>query len=112
MTVTQANVSRRAMLKHGAVAGGLVWSVPLLQAVSMTPAHAATTSAPAHVKGTKLSTSSTTSTSAQNAALPRTGADVAPVLAVGAGAVAVGAAALVAARQLTSPTEDSDVQRS
>lgn len=104
MSTEPQGVSRRAMLKSGAAVGGLVWSVPLLQAVSMTPAHAATTSAPASVQGIKASAG--TDIAAEGRALPRTGTDAAPVAAIGVGAVALGAVAVVAARKLISPDED------
>jgi hypothetical protein len=40
-------LSRREVLKRGAIVGAAtVWTVPLISAISMTPAHADTTSAP------------------------------------------------------------------
>jgi hypothetical protein len=44
---TSAGLSRRDLLKRGAVVGATVaWTVPLVQVVSMTPAHADSPSAP------------------------------------------------------------------
>ena len=45
--VPVSGISRRSMLKRGALVGATaVWAVPAIQAVSMTPAHADTPSAP------------------------------------------------------------------
>jgi hypothetical protein len=42
-----AGMNRRDLLKRGAIVGAAaVWTVPLVQVVSMTPAHADSTSAP------------------------------------------------------------------
>jgi len=47
MTEQPSQIDRRTMLKRGAIIGGAVaWAVPVIQVVSMTPAHAATASAP------------------------------------------------------------------
>jgi hypothetical protein len=47
--VEPTGVSRRDLLKRGAVVGaGVAWTVPVIQVVSMTPAHADVPSAPAH----------------------------------------------------------------
>lgn len=106
MTQSSSNVSRRTVLRGGAVVGGLVWATPLVQAVSMTPAHAASSSAPPRVEGVKLSGGGGGTVSpavVSGSTLPRTGSDVGPVAAVGVGAVAVGAAAVVAARRMAAP---------
>ena len=112
MTQPGTDVTRRTVLRGGAVVGGLVWATPLVQAVSMTPAHAASSSAPPRVEGVKLSGGGGSPVVAPAAvggsSLPRTGSDVAPVAAVGAGAVAVGAAAVVAARKMAKrPTPET-----
>src|SRR5438128_1821615 len=44
--VDQVGLSRRALLRRGAAVGAAAWVVPLVQVVSMTPAHADTPSAP------------------------------------------------------------------
>jgi hypothetical protein len=110
MTQSSTNLSRRTVLRGGAVVGGLVWATPIVQAVSMTPAHAASSSAPPRVEGVKLSSGGSGGNGAvsgagavSGSALPRTGSDVGPVAAVGAGAVVVGAAAVVAARRMAGP---------
>lgn len=94
------------MLKSGAAIGGLVWAVPVVQAVSMTPAHAATTSAPpSAVKGTSGEVTQAGGDAGQST-LPRTGADVGPIAAVGAGAVVLGGAVVAAARKSQPSPQD------
>lgn len=116
MTDSAHGPSRRTMLKSGAAIGGLVWAVPVVQVVSMTPAHAATTSAPTRVKGTSTTVGGSgavggvSATGNDGSALPRTGADIGPVAAVGAGAVALGAAAVVAARKFQASDESGSDQ--
>ena len=114
MSEDSNSVSRRNVLRGGAAVGGLVWTVPLVQAVSMTPAHAATSSAPASVQGIKAGSTtvagSSSVSSVSGSALPRTGADLGPVVAVGAGALAAGAAAVVAARKLSTPGAETPRQ--
>lgn len=127
---TTEGLSRRDMLKRGAVIGGLVWTVPAIQAVTMSSASAAEPSTgvgphkghrprpkPSTPPSTPQSNSrvtsrsvSTSSTSVSNASasgvspsagvLPHTGSDIplGPTAAVGAGLVAAGVAATVAAR--------------
>jgi cytoskeletal protein RodZ len=129
---TTEGLSRRDMLKRGAVIGGLVWTVPAIQAVTMSSASAAEPSTgvgphqghrphpkPNTPPGTQSNSrvtsrsvsNATSSTSVSNASasgvspsagmLPHTGSDIpiGPTAAVGAGLVAAGVAATVAARR-------------
>ena len=95
-------VSRRDALKRGAVIGGtLVWTVPVVQAVSMTAAHAESASAPPRAQGGSPGQPGAGAGSVAGE-LPHTGSSV-PVLGsavVGAGLVATGVAATVVAAKV------------
>jgi hypothetical protein len=103
-TVSEEQVSRRQALKRGAFVGGaLVWTVPVVQAVSMTAAHAESASAPPprarQISGGGSSGGGSTvppgtpgQLSFTGTAVPVTGAAV-----LGAGLVAAGVTATVAA---------------
>lgn len=109
-----AGLSRRDMLRRGAVVGAAaVWTVPLVQVVSMTAAHAespsaGTTNTP---PGTTTSTpGTTTGTPGSTSSLASTGPEV-PVaggLAAGAAIVAVGAGLVAAARKRDNGAASSD----
>jgi hypothetical protein len=96
-----SGISRRAALKRGVLAGGaLVWTVPVIQAVSMTPAHAESASAPPSTSGGSGQVGAAAPPPA--GALSYTGPSV-PVVGtavVGAGLVATGVTATVVAGKL------------
>lgn len=117
-------INRRDMLRRGALVGGaLVWTVPVVQSLSLTPAHAESPSAPGNPgnpgnpnvpagPGNPPQAGAPQAGSPQGSAaqataggLAETGAGV-PVLgavAIGAAAVAAGAAAIAITRR---PAED------
>jgi hypothetical protein len=111
-------VSRRTMLKRGATVGvATAWVVPIVQAVSMTPAHADTASAPAVPHQPQgVAAKPPSGIDAQRVQrdspgpLAETGPGIplVPAIAVGAGAVVlgVGAIALGATRRSSEPDED------
>lgn len=96
------SISRRAALKRGAVIGGtLVWTVPVVQAVSMTAAHAESASAPPRSSGGSPGQPGAGGGQPPGD-LAYTGSSV-PVLGsavVGAGLVATGVAATVVAAKV------------
>lgn len=95
-----SGISRRAALKRGVLAGGaLVWTVPIVQAVSMTPAHAESASAPPSASG---GSGQTGAVPPPAGGLSFTGPSV-PVVGtalVGAGLVATGVTATAVASKL------------
>lgn len=115
-----ASMNRRDMLKRGAVVGGtLVWTVPVVQSLSLTPAHAESPSAPGNPGNPDVPNNPAPNNpepnnpapnnppAAQPGAAPSGGSGLAetgttiPVLgavAAGAAAVAIGAAAVAMTR--------------
>jgi hypothetical protein len=111
-------MSRRHLLKRGVQVGAVAaWTIPIVQVVSMTPAHADSTSKPASGSGsgtggkttTKTEPSSITATGTKPSSdLPFTGASVVPAAVVGAGALAVGAGLMAAtARKRSAETGEN-----
>jgi hypothetical protein len=109
-------MSRRHLLKRGVQVGAVAaWTIPIVQVVSMTPAHADSTSKPANGSGTggktstKTEPTSTTATGTKPSSdLPFTGASVVPAAVVGAGALAVGAGLMAAtARKRSTETGEN-----
>ena len=100
-------VTRRQALKRGAVVGGaLVWTVPAIQAVSLTAAHADSPSAPPTHRSRPPAASAGGTGSPVVGSLPNTGTSlpVGPAVAIAAGMIATGAVAGVAARRaVTAP---------
>jgi LPXTG-motif cell wall-anchored protein len=96
-------ISRRAALERGFLVGGAVWVVPAVQVVTMTEAHAEAASGPASWRADVES-------GAGRGRLPKTGADLDPALAAGAGAalVAIGIATLAAQRRRFGPRAATD----
>jgi hypothetical protein len=100
-------VSRRTMLKRGAVAGAAIaWTVPLVSVISMTPAHAESPSA-APSTGTTTPGIGVDAQSQQLASAPTsgsagglasTGSDVSIVTAAGVAATVLGAGAIAASK--------------
>ncbi len=87
----RGGITRREALKRGALVGGAVaWSIPAIQLIAMTSAHAERPSGstpPAKPPGQVLGEKTTSS----GGKLPFTGSDVGGMAAVGTGALAVGA---------------------
>lgn len=128
-------VSRRDLLKRGAVVGvAAAWTIPLVQVVSMTPAHADSPSAPPvqpppenpppvvevppsspthsktpHAPAASTPTTSSSGSSQTGGQLASTGTTtpVAPAIGIGAAAVALGAGALTAAHVVKNRQERS-----
>jgi hypothetical protein len=103
-SVSEQQVSRRQALKRGALAGGaLVWTVPVVQAVSMTAAHAESASAPpaphraSGGSSTVTGGSSAAGGSADQLSFTGTALPVAGAAVVGGGLLAAGIATTVAA---------------
>jgi len=111
-----SGMSRRDLLKRGAVVGAAAaWTIPVIQVVSMTPAGAATPSAPTvidnppppapEVKGSTETKGSTVvadsapvkATGSDGLAFTGPGAPVGSTVAIGATAIALGAGAVAAA---------------
>jgi LPXTG-motif cell wall-anchored protein len=112
-------IDRRALLKRGAVIGATAaWTIPIVQAISVTPAHADTTSAPPTktadvppVQGGLRPSSTTRSSGGPTAikndgALASTGEQAVAGVAIGAAALAVGAG-LVAGAKRKKHNEDT-----
>jgi hypothetical protein len=123
--VDVSGLSRRDLLRRGAKVGAVaVWTIPIIQVVSMTPAHAESASQPSSennppplpppgggtsptVKtqtGGVLATGPVSVTNSPPLAF--TGSSTGPAALVGAGALAVGAG-LVAAAQIARKRDDS-----
>jgi LPXTG-motif cell wall-anchored protein len=107
-------INRRSLLKRGAVIGATaVWTIPVVQAVSVTPAHADTTSAPPTARHDSPppvvsgSNAGNGSTVASGGALASTGEQAVAGVAIGAAALAVGAG-LVAAAKRKKDNEERD----
>jgi hypothetical protein len=105
MAVGEQQLSRRQALKRGAAVGGaLVWTVPVVQAVSMTAGHAVSASAPPppkqkHVTGGSAGDSGSSQAGGSSDQLSFTGSAVPATTAavVGGALVATGVVATVAA---------------
>ncbi|HTZ43835.1 MAG TPA: hypothetical protein VMB79_08215 [Jatrophihabitans sp.] len=104
-------ISRRAMLKRGAVAGATIaWTVPVVSAISMTPAHAESPSAPARSSGSGggVASTNTTQLSSGSSGLASTGSDVSLTAAAGVAAAVLGAGAIAASKYRgTRATDDA-----
>ena len=114
-----SGVSRRDLLKKGAVVGvTAAWTIPLVQVVSMTPAHADSPSAPPTqpTNNPPLPTGATIPVTPPGAApatvgrggLASTGSNTLPAVGIGAAAVALGVGAL-AASQLSRPKPEQPI---
>lgn len=104
-------VSRRSVLKRGAVLGAAaVWTVPVVQAVGMTSAHAESPSGTIIENPPVPPVQPPATTPTGTTALPDTGARVpiAPVVAAGTAALAVGAGIVAIARAGNTDTEGDD----
>ncbi len=76
-----SGVSRRDLLKRGAVVGvAAAWTIPIVQVVSMTPAHADTPSSPT---GPPTNNSPTPVTTVPVSSAPPTSSDPSPSSAIG-----------------------------
>lgn len=96
-------ISRRQMLQRSLVGAGVVaWSVPTVQALAMSRAHAQTASPIAQVSGQGVSASAGAAGGAQ---LPFTGGGAAGIAALGAASVVTGLALGRAGR--SAPTGDA-----
>ncbi|MCW2540859.1 MAG: hypothetical protein JWN95_2584 [Frankiales bacterium] len=113
-------LSRRTLLKRGAVAGAAVaWTVPLVSVLSMTPAHAESPSAPpaSSNSGTRGPNIGVDAASQQVAAAPAsgtnagglasTGSDVSIVTAAGIAATVLGAGAIAASKMRAKRDDES-----
>ena len=102
---TSAGLSRRQLLKRGAVVGAVAWTVPLIQVVGMSAAHADSPSAPpggSAPQGSPPPVHQATPGAQQPGSTPiaftGTQVPVGPAIGVGAAAVALGAGAVAAAQ--------------
>jgi hypothetical protein len=105
-----SGVSRRDLLKKGAVVGvTAAWTIPLVQVVSMTPAHADSPSAPPAppTNNPPLPTGATIPVTPSGATGPATvtggglastGSNPLPAVGLGAAAVAIGLGAIAASQ--------------
>lgn len=120
-----ASLNRRELIKRGAIVGGtLAWTVPVVQTLSLTPAHAESPSAPGNpVPNNPLPNNPAPAAQPKPApaaggpGLAQTGATI-PLLgavAVGAAAVAVGAAVVATTRstapEASGPAPDGSAER-
>ena len=104
----RSRLTRRTALKNAAVAAGVVWVAPVIQVISMESASAASappsrvqsggTSRPLTDAGSSPVASGQRESAAPASTLARTGADTTNLAVIGAGAIAVGGAAVAMAK--------------